>query len=172
MKIGIVGHGAIGSRHASNLASLGHDVIVFDPAGRMDVKFEREVYDLCEAVVIATPSHYHEGPLRACIERGKHVFVEKPISTSVGALPDLLFAAGGKGLQVMMGNNLRLHPCVQQVKQWLAAGEIGTPLWASFICAHQTEKYASDGVILNTGAHEVDMALYFFGPARCVAADD
>lgn len=171
MKIGIVGYGSIGKRHAENASALGHEVIVYDPARRMDVKYERNIYDSdVEAVVVATPSPFHEAPLRACIERGKHVLIEKPISTSVGTLPRLLDAADEKGLVVMTGNNLRLHPCVQQVKQWLGTGDIGTPLWASFICAHQTEKYTSDGVILNTGAHEVDLALYFFGPAKCVMA--
>jgi predicted dehydrogenase len=170
MKLGIVGYGSIGKRHAENAARLGHDVIVYDPASRRDVKFERDVYDQVDACVIATPSPFHESGIRACVERGVHVLAEKPISTAVGGLPAILQSADAKGLIVMMGNNLRLHPCVQQVKQWLGAGEIGEPLWASFTCAHQTEKYTDDGVVLNTGAHEVDMALYFFGPAKCVTA--
>jgi len=173
MKLGIVGYGSIGKRHAENAAKLGHEVVVYDPASRMDVKFERNIYEDCEAVVVASPTMFHEQALRACVERGKHVLMEKPIAAQVGALPKLLQTADDKGLIVMMGNNLRLHPCVQQVKQWLGAGEIGKPRWASFICAHQTEKYTSDGVILNTGAHEVDMALYFFGPAaECVIANE
>lgn len=170
MKIGVVGHGSIGSRHARNLETLGHKVVVYDAAGRKDVSLERIVYDVCDAVVIATPSHFHEGPLRACIERGKHALIEKPISTAHGALQKLLNVADEKGLVIMMGNNLRLHPCVQQVKHWLAEGKAGAPIWASFICATQAEKYTSDGAILNSGAHEVDLALYFFGPGHCVAA--
>ncbi len=170
MKIGVVGHGSIGSRHAANLQMLGHQIVVYDPAGRKDVAFERIVYDVCDAVVIATPSQFHEGPLRACIERGKHALVEKPISISTGSLKKLLDVADEKGLVIMMGNNLRLHPCVQQVKQWLAEGKAGEPLWASFICATQSDKYTDDGVILNTGAHEIDIARYFFGAARCASA--
>lgn len=172
MKIGVVGYGSIGKRHAENAAKLGHEVVVYDPASRRDVKFERDVYDQVDACVIATPSPFHESGIRACIERGVHILAEKPISTSIGLLPDLLRIADEKGLVVMMGNNLRLHPCVQQVKQWLGAGEIGDPLWANFICAHTTQKYTSDGVVLNTGAHEVDLALYLFGPATCVVASE
>lgn len=172
MKIGVVGYGSIGSRHAANITKLGHEVFVYDPVlPKGDrVAFEREIYEECDAVVVATPTMFHEQALRACVERGKHVLMEKPVAAAVGALPKLLQAADDKGLIVMMGNNLRLHPCVQQVKQWLGAGDGGEPLWASFICATQADKYTSDGVILNTGAHEVDLALYFFGPAACAAA--
>ncbi len=169
MKVGVVGNGSIGSRHARNLKALGHEVLVYDPANTRDVRFERNIYEECEAVVIATPSPFHEAGIRACVERGKHVLVEKPISTAIGLLPDLLRIADEKGLVIMMGNNLRLHPCVQQVKQWIGAGEIGEQLWASFICTHQTTKY-TDSVVLNWGAHEVDLALHLLGPARVATA--
>lgn len=172
MKIGIVGYGSIGRRHAGNALKLGHEVLTYDPVlpKQQRLAFEREIYEECDAVVVATPTMFHEQALRGCVERGKHVLMEKPIAAQVGALPALLAAADEKGLVVMMGNNLRLHPCVQQVKQWLGAGEIGDPLWANFICAHKTEKYTSDGVVLNTGAHEVDLALYMFGPGTCMSA--
>ena len=174
MKVGVVGQGSIGSRHAANLRMLGHDVLVYDPVFPPNdrVKFERNIYEECDAVVVATPTMFHEQGLRGCIERGKHMLVEKPIAAQVGALPGLLEIADEKGLVVMMGNNLRLHPCIQRVKQCLGAGEIGEPLWANFICAHTTEKYTSDGVVLNTGAHEVDLALYLFGPAKCVVSSE
>src|SRR5882724_9266173 len=112
MKIGIVGHGAI-------VRQLGHQTIVYDPANQSDVRFEREVYDKADAVVLSTPSYCHEAGLRACVERGKHVL-------------------------------------------------IGKPLWAHFTCAQPSSKalYLSDGVILSSGAHEVDLALHLFGSGR------
>lgn len=173
MKIGIVGYGSIGERHANNAQVLGHEVKVFDPQKRRDYKFERMIYEECDAIVVATPSPYHEGPLRAAIERGKHVLIEKPISTSIGSLPLLLDFAKEKKLVVMMGNNLRFHPCVQQAKEWIAEDKIGTPIWAHFTCATKSVKpiYLSDGVILNTGSHEVDLALHLFGPAKVVMAN-
>src|SRR6185295_3721230 len=137
MKIGSVGYGSIGQRHANNFRGMGHDVVVFDPHpdvrvahGIRDYKLERDLYDdpSVDAVVIATPSHCHEGPLRACIERGKHVLIEKPISTAIGGLPALLQSADDRGLVVMMGNNLRFHPCVDQAQQWLMQGLPGKPI--------------------------------------------
>jgi len=170
MKIGIVGYGAIGRRHAENAVKLGHEILVYDPNGSSTVKQECEVYDQADAVVIATPSYCHEAGLRACIERGKHALLEKPISTSIGQLPELVKQARAKGLVVMMGNNLRFHPCVKKAKDWLDL--IGNPVWAQFTCAQLSTKalYLSDGVILNSGAHEVDLALYLFGPGRIASS--
>lgn len=172
MKIGIVGYGSIGQRHAANAVKLGHETIIYDPMGPCDVKFERDVYDRADAVVIATPSQYHESGLRACVERGKHVLIEKPISVAIGHLPQLLDLAAKKNLIVMMGNNLRFHPCVQEAKSWLYQGYIGKPAWARFTCASLSAKhpYLADGVILNTGAHEVDLALHLLGPAVVMTA--
>lgn len=171
MKIGIAGMGSIGQRHAENAHKLGHEVKVYDPLLVRDFKFERLLYDWCDAAVVATPSMFHEGPLRACIERGKHVLMEKPISTAVGALPELLKVAAGKKLTVMMGNNLRFHPCVLRAKQYVDSGALGQGRWANFICATEWTSTADrDGVILNTGAHEVDVAVHLFGPAVVLTA--
>lgn len=173
MKIGIVGHGSIGQRHADNARSLGHEVKVYDPAiiGGSDFRRESDLYDWCDAAVIATPSQFHESGVRACVERGKHVLVEKPVSVAVGGLPAILESAADKGLIVMMGCNMRFHPCVQMAKRWIAEGSIGRPLWAHFTCGTLTSKYAGDGVILNTGAHEVDIALHLLGPAQVMSAN-
>lgn len=170
MRIGVVGYGNIGKRHAENAEKLGHEVLIYDPLGPRQREFERHIYDDCEAVVIATPTGVHEACLRACIERNRHALIEKPIGAQIGTLPELLRRANDKGLTVMMGNNLRLHPCVQKVKHWLAENLIGEVLWAQFTCATESSDPGKDGVILNTGAHEVDLALYFFGPARCATA--
>jgi predicted dehydrogenase len=167
MRVGVVGHGSIGKRHAQNLRTLGHNVQVYDPADRMDVRFERNIYETCDAVVVATPSQFHESGIRASVERGAHVLVEKPISIAVGALPQILKSAADKRVTVMVGNNLRFHPCVKQAKEWISQGSIGKPLWANFICAQSNKKYR-ESVILNWGAHEVDMAMYLLGPVRAV----
>lgn len=171
MKIGVVGYGSIGTRHANNLRRLGHKVMVYDPklsGGDRDFKFEKDLYDSdVEAVVIATPSGAHEGPIRACVERGKHMLIEKPISLNAGHINELLDAAGEKGLVVMMGNNLRFHPCVALAKQWLDVGQIGDPIWAQFTCAQKNSKY-TESVVLNWGAHEVDLAIHMFGPVQKV----
>lgn len=175
MKVGIVGHGSIGSRHAANVRALGHEVLVYDPivAPSDRVRFERNIYELCDAVIIASPTRFHRQGIRACVERGKHMLVEKPIAFAADSLENLLGSADDKGIVVMMGNNLRFHPCVINAKNLIENGGIGKPIWAHFICAARSlhSGYLSDGAILNTGSHEVDMAMHLLGPARVVYAN-
>ena len=175
MKIGIIGMGSIGQRHYENARTLEHECYGYDPKFRVVGSMfghETDLYDWCDAAVICSPSSYHESGLRACVERRKHVLIEKPISTAIGQMPELLALAKTRDLVVMMGNNLRFHPCVRKAKMWLASDLIGRPLWANFQCAALSAKapYLSDGIVLNTGAHEVDLALHLFGPAMVVAA--
>lgn len=171
MKIGVVGMGSIGQRHAENAHKLGHEVKVYDPAISSDFRFERLLYDWCDAAVICTPSMFHESGVRAAVERTKHVLVEKPISVAEGGLQPVLTEAAHMGLVVMMGNNLRFHPCVIRAKQYVDSGVLGQMRWANFICATEwTSTAARDGVILNTGSHEVDIALHLFGPAVALTA--
>lgn len=168
MKVGVIGLGSMGSRHDANLRSLGHQVIGYDPAVRMDLGLERLVYDECEAIVVATPSGFHGGTTRASIERSKHVLVEKPIllaSPEVAA--SLIEDAAKKNVTLMVAYNLRFHGSVIQAKKWLNEGRIGKPIWANFICGQYSDKpaYLRDGVILNW-SHEIDLALYLLGDAK------
>jgi predicted dehydrogenase len=172
MKVGVVGYGSIGKRHATNLKAMGHEVVVYDPAHDISgIRRETQIYETCKNVVIATPSRVHWGCIRAAAERGCNMLIEKPIATGdVMGLQASLDLAASNGAVVLMGNNLRFHPCVIKTEAWMP--RIGTPLWAQFTCAAQSVKplYLSDGVILTTGSHEVDLALHLLGPAKVAAA--
>ncbi len=172
MKIGVIGLGSIGSKHYSNLDELGHQVIGFDPAVRMDIKLERLVYDECDAIVVATPSAFHSGPMRASIERSKHVLVEKPITlSSPEVAASLIEYAQRKNVTLMVAYNLRFHACVKKAKEWIGAGKIGKPMWANFTCGQFSSKpsYLRDGVVLNW-SHEIDLALHLLGPGHLEAS--
>lgn len=163
MKIGILGHGSIGARHAKNLRTLGHQVGVYDPdyEGTMD---RATVIKWADAIVIASPSSEHEGDIRACKKEKKPCFCEKPISLGPTINSILKYP-------VMVGYNLRFHPSVIKAREWLKDERIGTPLWSNFLCAQYNNKpaYKRDGVTLNW-SHEIDLALHLLGPAKMAAA--
>lgn len=162
MIFGVLGLGSIGSRHAKNLMKMGHDVIAYDPA-TAPLPGREQVLERAEAIIIATPIQQHAKDLMdAYVEHGKPCLVEKPIA---GSLPLDFF---GKNI-IMVGNNLRFHPCVIQTKLWLDAGAIGDVIWANFTCAQYNHKY-KDPVTLNWGAHELDLALHFLGSAKVLSA--
>lgn len=184
MKIGVIGLGSIGLRHAKNLADLGHQVLAWDPdaarckealyyKGNVPIGICDCIHEVTygdeDGIVIASPTRFHIDHLsRALREHTAPVFIEKPIADSdrVLHLSDLI-----KSRPTMVGYNLRLHSCVKKAKEWLDSGAIGTPLWANFTCAQYNDKpaYLRDGVILNW-SHEIDLALYLLGSATVAAS--
>ena len=117
MKIGILGLGSIGMRHAKNLMAMGRHISsamipsvermqLFKQAGGEDAPEEMIYYD-CDAVVIASPSECHWGQVLKCMDASKHIFVEKPIATEEVSNPGCI--EGGltcSGKVIMVGCNL------------------------------------------------------------------
>lgn len=166
MKIGIIGLGSIGSRHAKNLLSDKHEVVAYDPKLAPLPGIDK-VWE-CDAIVIASPTPTHRSYLFEAIARKKHVFVEKPISVQPN-IGGMLQGAEEQGLIVFVGCNLRFHPCVITTKEMLDDELIGIPYWAHFNAAQRNTKY-KDSVTLNWGAHEIDISLYLLGPGDVITA--
>jgi predicted dehydrogenase len=60
-----------------------------------------------EGVVLATPNDLHEEQAAACAERGRHVFVEKPIAESIEAGERMKRACAEAGVALMVGHAFR-----------------------------------------------------------------
>lgn len=170
MKIGILGLGSIGTRHAENLRALGHTVIGFDiEVERMSmfnddcVHADRKgLLTWADAVVIATPSDNHLNDLADVLSFRKPALVEKPIHTGeLEKVEALISLAERDGLKVFVGYNLRFHPCVVLAREWLRDGKIGVPIFGAFIVAQLNAKYKED-VIVNW-SHEIDLAIHLLG---------
>lgn len=174
MKIGVLGLGSTGSRHARNLQAMGHEVMAFDPNRKVrppgiEMYPRADILAGADALVIASPTKCHFDDLLFCMDSGKPIFIEKPVAASESEWRNLKrYQSVGR---IFVGYNLRFHQCVIQAKRWLDGGLIGKPLWASFTCAQFNDRpaYLRDGVIRNW-SHEIDLALYLLGPARVAAA--
>lgn len=164
MRIGILGYGSIGSRHGQNLMGLGHKVIYHDP-NVADGLPKDEVIKRSNAVVIASPTSEHANDILLCHEQNKPCFVEKPIADKK------LNIYGWPIWPLMVGYNMRFHPCIIKAKEWLNDDRVGVPQWASFICAQYNDRpeYLRDGVTLNW-SHEIDLALHLLDEATVAAS--
>jgi predicted dehydrogenase len=194
--IAVLGLGSIGLRHARNLLALGARVIGFDPSeerrsmlaaeGGLPAFHRDEALAAATAAIIASPSGAHFDDMRAGLDAGCHLFVEKPLSHTNQGLADLLDRANAAGKVVAVGFNLRHHPAVLQAHRIIREGHLGRPLWARLELADYLphwrpgtdfrQGYANDpksgGVIFDI-VHEFDLAAFLLGVPEvkaCVAA--
>ncbi len=78
-----------------------------------------------QAVVIATKAASHYGVARQCLEAGKHIYVEKPLTLSVSESAQLVELAAQNKKVLMVGHLLEYHPAVLKVKEIIDKGELG-----------------------------------------------
>ncbi|MEZ4617350.1 MAG: Gfo/Idh/MocA family oxidoreductase [Caldilineaceae bacterium] len=79
-----------------------------------------------DAVVISTPPNAHVEPTLAALERGLHVFVEKPLAVTSADAQRMAAAAAKTDRVVMVGYNARGMGSWRTVKRLLGEGAIGT----------------------------------------------
>jgi predicted dehydrogenase len=78
-----------------------------------------------EAVAISTPTHTHYALARRALMVGKHVLVEKPITTSLGQALDLVGLAESRKLILMVGHVFHYNSGLAALKDVIDSGELG-----------------------------------------------
>ena len=93
---------------------------------RVTSSFEEVLADpAVAAVAIATPAATHFDLVRAALEAGKHVLVEKPLTASVAEGQKLAELARQSGRVLMCDHTYCYTPAVQRIRQLIRGGEIG-----------------------------------------------
>lgn len=165
MRILVVGYGSIGKRHAENIESLGHEVIVHDPPlGKFG-----EFLGPFDAIVHATPASE-----RIINGSFKH-YIEKPIAVHSADIPRDADAF------VQVGYQLRFDRSLQAFKDSLSGFDVR---WARVEFAQRlTEWRPGDyrvgpsaqkklgGGILREASHELDLIRYLFGEWSSVTGE-
>jgi myo-inositol 2-dehydrogenase/D-chiro-inositol 1-dehydrogenase len=114
-----------------------------------------------DAVVIAAPDQFHASLTIACIEAGKPVLCEKPLSQDSDECLKVLAAEEKRGQKlVQIGFMRRFDPSYTEIKQLLTRGDLGKAL--IFHCFHRNVSPAYDFrasmAICNSAPHEFDVA--------------
>jgi predicted dehydrogenase len=129
-----------------------------------------------QGVLLATPNDVHEEQALACAERGRHVFVEKPIADSVEAGERMRRACAEAGVTLMVGHAFRRLGAARRVRQLLDDGALGRVVLAeanmSLPGSLKPDAWRADrernpgGPIMQLGIHHVDTLAYWLGPVR------
>ena len=78
-----------------------------------------------DAVLVTTPDHMHGIQAMACMELGKHVYVEKPLTHDIAEARQLTEAASRYRVVTQMGNQGASGDDTRKIEAWIAAGLIG-----------------------------------------------
>jgi len=81
--------------------------------------------DRVDAAVVCTEATAHYGIARRCLAAGKHVLVEKPITTTVAEAEELIALAESEGVTLMVGHTFLYNAGVRQVKAYIDQAEVG-----------------------------------------------
>ena len=124
------------------------------------------------SVAVVTPSHTHFIVVKAMLEAGKNVYVEKPISTVAQEAKDLTELAHEKGLVLMVGHLLLYHPAVNRLKMLVEEGVLGDIVYAQSDRLNVNFFKNDRSVMWDLAPHDVSMMSYVTGkePVRIISA--
>ena len=117
------------------------------------------------SVAVVTPSHTHYKMVKAMLESGKNVYVEKPISTVAQEAKDLKELADSKGLVLMVGHLLLYHPAVNRLKMLIEEGSLGDIVYAQSDRLNVNFFKNDRSVMWDLAPHDVSLISYVTGKA-------
>jgi predicted dehydrogenase len=168
LRMGLIGLGRMGRYHLNlydeisnvELTSVcdSNDDILNDVLERMNVfgsvNYE-EIVNNVDAVTIAAPTKYHYEIAKFFLESGKHVLVEKPITTNLKQAEELFQIAEENDLILNIGHVERFNGAVQELKNI-----IDEPfLIESRRVGPYVERMKNDSIVLDLMIHDIDIIL-------------
>jgi predicted dehydrogenase len=173
VRVGVIGVGVMGSNHARVLSGLSGIQLVGiadpDPGQRALIdrvlgvpaveRFEDLIKLGVDAVTIAAPTHLHHDIALACIAKGIHVMVEKPIASSVEEGRSIIAAARRAGVTLMVGHVERFNPAVHAIKQAIRGEDILSI--AITRVGPFPPRMSNVGIVIDLAVHDIDLIRWF-----------
>jgi predicted dehydrogenase len=119
-----------------------------------------------EAVAIATPPATHAELALQCIEAGRHLLVEKPLANSYEAGLRMVTAADERGVVLHCDHTFCYTPAVQKIRDLVAAGELGTPLYYDSVRVNLGLVQGEVDVFWDLAPHDVSILDFVLGSDR------
>lgn len=113
-----------------------------------------------EAVIIATPASSHYELAKMALERGKHIFVEKPLATSTILADELIALAAARDRTLMAGHTFLYNAAVRYAKKLLDEGELGQVYYIYSQRLNLGQVRSDVNAWWNLAPHDVSILLY------------
>ncbi|MGE5557994.1 MAG: Gfo/Idh/MocA family protein [Bacillota bacterium] len=191
IRLGIIGAGGNGKGNARRLAE--HKgrcrvAAVADPnkeaAEKLASDYGAKVYGdyrdflgEVDAVVISSPNYCHKEQAVACVEAGKHIWIEKPMALSTADADAIVRAVDKAKVASFVGFSVRFEAVMQKMKEVYSSGQIGSlvSLWSRRLTCWniKPESWRADfekcgGLISELIAHELDWMVDMAGMPETV----
>jgi predicted dehydrogenase len=168
LKIGVFGTGHLGKFHLNNWKEIPNIKLVgfYDPddqvAKEVSEKYnlkrfadEDELINACDAIDVVTPTQHHFSICEKAIKKSRHVFVEKPMVSTMKEAKTLVKLVQESKIKFQVGHVERFNPA------FLAAKKL--ELNPMFIEVHRLAQFNPRGtevsVILDLMIHDIDVVL-------------
>jgi predicted dehydrogenase len=113
-----------------------------------------------DAVVIAAPAAKHYQLAKEALNRGKHVFVEKPMTLEVPHSQELVDLAERNGLKLMVGHLLLYHPCIAAIREYIQQDEIGNVFYIYSQRLNLGKVRSDENALLSFAPHDISVILH------------
>jgi len=170
IKVGVVGVGHLGRHHARVFSGIKNCKLigVYDnqPERAQEVASEygtkafptyQGLLEQVDAVDVAATTTFHYELAKLALQQGKHVFIEKPITSTKEQADELLQLAKQHNKQIQVGHIERFNPVILQV-----ASKIKDPM---FVESHRLAPFTHRGsdvpVVLDLMIHDIDLIMSF-----------
>ncbi len=167
MRIGLVGVGHLGKIHLKCLLETSFELSGIYDTDETAIKYIKENYNIkifsslddlilaSDCVDIVSPTVFHYEIAKKCIEAGKHIFIEKPLTETTAQAMDLVYLADKYKVKVQVGHVERYNPAIRSLKN--------IDFKPKFIEGHRLAIFNPRGtdvsVVLDLMIHDLDIIL-------------
>jgi predicted dehydrogenase len=183
VRVGVIGAGVFGGYHAQKFSTSAHSTFagafdlnskaalaVCEKAGQGQVfRSLEDLFEACDAVVIATPASTHAYLARRALEAGKHTLVEKPLALTGGEARSLARLALEMDLVLQVGHQERL---LFEAMGLFATGQRPRRIEAVRMSPPSPDGRCEDvSVVFDLMIHDLDLAAELMGEVTAVAGE-
>jgi predicted dehydrogenase len=140
--------------------------------------------DDVEGILLTTPNAIHAEHAVLAAQKGKHVYVDKPIANTLTDGTKMVEACEKAGVVLLVGHDMRRLSGFRKLKELLDQGAIGKPVMVEsnfsarlgFELTPDKWRWRGDdsgcpaGALMTMGVHHADTLQYYFGPINKVFA--
>ena len=194
IRVGVAGLGKMGLSHFALVnAHPDTETVACDATGMLVDMLSRNIKtplyrdynrmleaEALDAVVISTPSRLHDGMVRAALERGLHVFCEKPFTLDWRESESLADLAEAKGVVGQVGYHYRQVGAFREMKRVMDAGGVGrvthvlAEAYGPVVLRTKRQTWRSrksegGGCLYDYAAHPLNLLNWLFGAPQRVS---